>query len=353
MDPSLLSHLILILTLFFISAFFSATETALFSINKLDLEKLKKDKHPKYKAIKELLKEPREVLITILICNDLSTILISILSATIFYKLFHAKPLWMISAISIFITTPLLLIIGEITPKTLAARFHINFAIIACDTITVINKILTPIRLVISKFTYFVVTSLSFQPNEKNSLMEDEFKMLIEASKKEGIIGEDEQDLIYNVFKLGDKVVADIMTKRENIFSLAIDEPLEKLMEAVRINYYSRIPVYEKDTDVIIGVLLTKDLLTITRRQTKDIDFVFELQKIIRLPYYIPINKKADVLFRELKTKKLHMAIVVDEYGKLAGLITMEDLLEEIFGEIYVDLVENNKIKRLLVEKIK
>jgi putative hemolysin len=123
------------------------------------------------------------------------------------------------------------------------------------------------------------------------------------------------------------------MTKKDDIFSLSIDDPYEKLLETVRMNSYSRIPIYEQDTDIIVGILLKKDLLSISRSNKNNEATVFDVRKIIREPYFVPLHKKADSVFRELKAKKLHIAIVVDEFGKLAGLITMEDILRELFGK--------------------
>jgi len=334
-NPDILSHGLILVTLLIISAFVSAAETSLFSITRVDLEKLKKDRHPKYKTIKEILKEPRDTLISIIICNDLANILITIVSTTIFYTLFHDQKWWVISIISIAITTPVVLVLGEITPKTLAARFHIGFAAVLCDAIFVLTKILSPLRWLIAQFTFFIVKSFSFKTNGKRSLMEEEFKMLVDASKQEGILGEDEQDLIHNVFKLSDRAASDIMTKKEDIFSLSLNEPFERILRAVKENYHSRIPVYEKDTESITGILLTKDLLSLTRNENDSAVINEELKKMSRIPYVVPMNKKIDVLFRELKTKKLHMAIVINENNTLAGLVTMDDILKELFGEAH------------------
>ena len=327
MPIEIITKFIVLLVLLALSAFFSGSETAIFSLGKLDLDKLKES--TKHKTLLDLIANPRDTLITILICNETTNALIALTSASIFYNLFSHKPWWFIIILSIVITTPLLLFVGEITPKSIAIKYSEKFALVSADPISILTKLFTPIRWVIDLFSQKIKPKKS---SHKEKIKEEEFKSLIEVGTKEGVIDKDEKQLIHKVFEFGDLVASQAMTPKEKIFRVNITTPLAELVKQIEEYRFSRIPVYQDSPDNIIGILLAKDLIANFRwKKEKD---EFNLYPLLKPPYFVPENKKIDTIFKNLKHKKMHLAIVVNEHSVISGIITMEDLLEELFGEI-------------------
>ena len=197
----------------------------------------------------------------------------------------------------------------------------------------ILAKVTAPLVKMLTASTNFFLRVMGGNPNsEKEKITEEEIRMMIDVGEEKGTIDEIEKVFINNVFDFDDKVVSDIMTHRTRVAAISIDSTLEDVVEFINTEKYTRIPVYEDSIDNIVGILHVKDLLQfLTRKKEPE----FDIRKIIRNPYFVPESKKLNDLFRELQVKKIHMVVVIDEYGGTAGIITVEDLLEEIVGNIF------------------
>jgi putative hemolysin len=321
LDPSFIIRIIILLIFLSLSAFFAASETSLFSLGSLKLERLKEEKHPNSRVISDLLKYPRRLLISIIVGNELVNIGASAIMTSIIITIWGDSKKW----IAIGIMFPIILIFCEIIPKSIGATDPEKLSIIFAKPIKYFIFLVTPIRWIIRNISDRVVKIfIKNAENREDIIMEDEFRSIVDISRKEGIIEESERKLIHNVFEFGDIYVSEVMTPRIDIFSLSIGFELNEIIKMVKNSGYSRIPIYEGDKDNIIGILYAKDLFKGERN----------LKNILRKPYFIPKNKRLDDLFREFQTKRIHLAIVVDEYGGIAGIVTIEDLIKKLFGEI-------------------
>lgn len=331
MELSIVIRVGLIIALLAFSAFFSGSEASLFSLGKWRLKQLEEKGHPQASGISSLLAQPRRLIISLLIGNELVNVAISALSASVFISLLGDSSKWL----SIAVITPLLLIVGEITPKLIAVKSPIRFSSWVAWPLGLFVRLVAPLRWVFKGVSEVIISLLGVSVTaQANIIREDEFRTLVDVGEKEGVLEASERELIENVFEFGDTTVADLMTPRVDIFSLSSDLTLEDILEEIQRHPFSRIPIYQGNReDNIIGILYAKDLLNLekSRNQWGDKD---NLQRFLRPPYFIPWSKKALELFQDFQKKKVHLAIVVDEYGGIAGLITMEDLLQTLFGEI-------------------
>jgi putative hemolysin len=229
--------------------------------------------------------------------------------------------------------TPILIVAGEITPKVFAIKNSLRFSILVARPINGFIKFISPLRWLFKGISGVIIDLLrGKEVAPSNIIKEDVVRTLVDVGEKDGVLETTERELIHKVFDFGDTPVYQIMTPRPDIFSLSSDLSLEDVLDQVRQSRRSRIPIYKDNPDNIIGILYTKDLLGSYQFQEN------ELKKgwhdLLRDPYFVPWSKKGLALFKDFQKKKIHMAIVVDEYGGIAGLVTMEDLLEELFGEI-------------------
>lgn len=249
--------------------------------------------------------------------------------------------------LSIILMTITILIFGEIVPKTLAIGNCEAMASFVSRPIYLFSRAIIPLAWILDKTSHLVVSLLTLKGSDEEDFGErEELRTLVNYSQENGIIEETQKELIHNIFEFGNTRVSEVMSPRTDMFTLSIDFPVEDMMEEVRSNHYSRIPVYKNDRDNIIGILYAKDVLTYRMKNheiTKE-----ELYRLLRPPYFVPETSKLENLLRTFQKKKIHIAIVVDEYGGVSGLVTMEDLLEELFGEIYDEF----DIKEPLYEKI-
>lgn len=331
MDLSIVIRVGLIIALLAFSAFFSGSEASLFSLGKWRLKQLEEKGHPQASGISSLLAQPRRLIISLLIGNELVNVAVSALSASVFISLLGDSSKWL----SIAVITPLLLIVGEITPKLIAVKSPVRFSSWVARPLGLFVCLVAPLRWVFKGVSEVIISLLGVSVTaQANIIREDEFRTLVDVGEKEGVLEASERELIENVFEFGDTTVADLMTPRVDIFSLSSDLTLEDILEEIQHHPFSRIPIYQGNReDNIIGILYAKDLLNLekSRNQWGDKD---NLQRFLRPPYFIPWSKKALELFQDFQKKKVHLAIVVDEYGGIVGLITMEDLLQTLFGEI-------------------
>jgi len=328
----LIFELIALLGFIILSAFFSSTETALFSINKLKLKKMQKEEENNWriKSIVKLLDDPQRTLISILIGNMFVNISASSLATYLAIKTFGNIGMGIASGVMIFT----ILVFGEIVPKSLAVANAEAISKKVAKPIEIISTGLLPlikIFKVIINALYYFFGKKSFKV--KKEITEEDLITLIDAGEDEGIIEEEEKEMIKNIFEFGDTMVKEVMIPRVDMACIPSDIKLDSILKLIKKMGHSRIPVYEETIDNIIGILYAKDLLVIYEQWFTSKD-KFSLKDIIRKTYFVPENKKINELLDIFQKDRIQIAIAIDEYGGTAGLITMEDVVEEVVGEI-------------------
>jgi gliding motility-associated protein GldE len=345
-------NIIILLFLLICSALISGTEVAFFSLSQTDLNELSKNGKNK-NIVVTLLEKPRKLLATILITNNFINILIVLLFASLAESLFgnfnYNLNIYFFSVsirflVEIILVTFLILLFGEVLPKVYASRNALRFSKAMSKFIHVINIILTPFSLPLISLTKWVEKKLG---NKNNNFSVETLSQALELTS-EGATTKDEQKILEGIVNFGNTETVQIMKPRIDIFALSNDEPYEAVLEKILLNGYSRNPVYKENIDTIIGVLYAKDLLAHLNKKS------FKWQNLLREPFFVPENKKLDDLLDNFREKKNHLAIVVDEYGGTSGLVTLEDVIEEIVGDIndefddedlsYSKIDENNYI---------
>jgi putative hemolysin len=328
-DVTLLSELALFVVLMGLSGFFSSSETSLFSLSKLQIEQMRRDDNPHAPLIARLLSEPRRLIVTILIGNEFVNVAASVISAAIVIRVLGAEN----KLVNLFIMVPILLLIGEITPKTLAIRNNQAFASFQSGPIALFARVIAPIRWLVRHVADFFTTLIVGKERTRASIVtEDMVRTLAHEAVGEGVLDHHEARYIDQIFEFGSRTVADLMTRRSDVFFLPADMPFPEILAELRRTRHTKVPVYREHRDEILGVLHVRDLLG------KDLSALEErpdrLQKLLREPYFVPESKPASKLFYAFKKRKLSVALTVDEFGGVTGLVTMEDLLECIFGDI-------------------
>ena len=332
----------ILIILIFVNAFFAAAEIAFISLNDAKIEKMAKEGNKKAKSIEKMIKNPSKFLATIQIGITLAGFLSSAFAADTFVdKLAPVLNSWIPTvgvsawrAISLVIITIILsyftLIFGELVPKRLAMKHYEKIAFASIGIIKVISVITAPFVKFLTFSTNIVSKIFGVTENEESIVTEEEIRMMVDAGQEKGTIQKDEKEMINNVFEFNDRTVSEIMTDRTSMFAVdentSIGDVIEELSEE---RGYSRIPIYDETIDEITGVVYLKDiLLTNKNKNTK-------IKNLKKVAYLVPETKKVNELFKEFQKNKKQIAIVVDEYGGTAGIVTMEDILEEIVGEIY------------------
>lgn len=318
--------LITAIALLGVSAFVSGSEIALFSLTPSDLEKMNEEKNIANQKITAMLSQPERLLATILITNDFVNVAIVMLLNFFFLQVFDFSeaPEWVEFILLTVVLSFLLLLFGEVMPKIYSKNNVHRFSRTVSHGLYFLFKILTPFSNLLVRLTAFSDHIIS----KKNySLSVDELKQALELTDKKEI-GE-EQNILQGIIRFGDETVKDIMTSRMDMVMLDIHAPYKEVLRCAAENAYSRIPVYSRKQDDIRGVLYIKDLLPYLNRGE-----TFRWQSLLRQPYFVPQTKKIDDLLCDFQAVRVHMAIVVDEYGGVSGLVTLEDIIEEIVGEI-------------------
>ena len=340
-EPWLIEKLLLILLLVVASAFFSGSETALFSLSRIKREAMGSRSDGRDRVVLGLLKNPRRLIVTIILCNELVNVAVSSIMAqlgqTAATRLGVHEDLW-ITVGTTAVTVPLLVLFGEMTPKTLAIKLGDRWARVAGPVLVFFTWVVSPIRFVIGLISNTVLNLVGGRaPTQEEGIREKEFRALVDVGEQEGELENAERRLIHNVFEFGDRTVGQVMTPGDKVFALPYEMPLGRLVEAVAATRYSRVPIYRRSGRAgsgtfsqIMGVLYAKDLVGYWRGHLEG----HTLRDLLKQPFFVPRSTKCDRLFRQFQRRKTHMAIVVDEYGRLIGVVTMEDLLEELFGEI-------------------
>lgn len=326
MDTASVSYTIVtLIILLSLSAFFSAAETSFISLNKLRLRSLVDSGVKNADKVQKLLEEPDKLISTILIMNNLVNITASSVTTMLMLELYGDAGV----SIATGLVTLLVLIFGEITPKTIAIQNAEKFALKMVGIMRFIVIILTPIVKAFG-FISSIVCTLTRSKNDNESVItEEELKTMVEVSEENGVLDVSEKEMIYNVFDFGDLIAKDIMVQKTNITAIDIDSKYTDVINIIKQEKYSRIPVYKQSLDSIVGILYIKDLIF------KEIDEDnFQLSDYIKPSYTTFEFKNVQDLFKEMKKNKNHMSIVLDEYGVTKGIVTMEDLIEEIVGDI-------------------
>lgn len=344
-----MSRIIVLAILILINAFFAATEIAFISLNDAKIEKQAKEGNKKAKQIKKMLREPSKFLATIQIGITLAGFLSSAFAADAFADdlapmLQNLIPLGLVAwrNISIILITIILsyfsLIFGELVPKRLAMRNSEKIAFGTIGIIRTISIITAPFVKLLTASTNGVSKLFGISGTDEETVTEEEIRMMVDVGEEKGSIKEEERELINNVFEFNDKVVSEIMIHRKDIYAIDINSDIDNILKELDEYKYSRIPVYEENIDNIVGMLFIKDLLANVNKKEK-----VKIAKIIREPYFVSENKPIDELFRDLQKNKHQLAIVLDEYGGTAGLVTMEDIIEELVGNIFDEYDEEEK----------
>ena len=315
----LLNQLLVLLGLLILSGFFSSTETAVYSISKTRVRHRAKQGDRTFILIEKMKKNPHRLLSTILIGNNLVNVGAAAMATSISMEMFPNYAVGLATGVM----TLLLLVFGEVMPKSVAERNNLFVARMSIYPIYWLSILFYPI-IIFLNFIPVITGKIRKTP----SVTEEELLTFVEAVEEEGEIKEEEKELIHNIFEFDDTNASEIMTPRADMFVMEINEPLD--LKAIAESGLTRIPVIEGDIDHVIGILNIKDLFMGLAKGHAELD----IRKMMSNPYFVPENKKLDSLLRQFKRRKHHMAIVVDEHGGVSGLITLEDALEEIVGEI-------------------
>ena len=326
-DPNHLRLLALGL-LALLCAFFAATETALFAFSPLDRLRLKERSRARGERVEALLNQPRRLLVTVLMGVETVNILASVVATSLALSLWGPKGKWL----AMGLIAPAFLLVGELLPKSLALIYASRLAPRLAFLVRPAILIFSPLRLVLMQLSRGLLATLGFRLNlQVPAVRQEDFVCLVEESHLGGLIAEMERDFIQNLLIFGELRVGQIMVPRPDIFSLPLDMPCRELIWAIKNSRFSRVPIYRDDPDNVLGLLHAKDILGLP------LDNLCEegvIENILRPAHYVPENKKAFDLLTELQAQHLRLALVVDEYGSLVGLVSVEDLLEELCGEI-------------------
>lgn len=317
--------IIFILILFLLSAFFSSAEAALFSLTDLHLHKMRMDRYPFLNFVRRLLENRRRLLITIVIGNEAVNIGISILMAAFFISLFGVNGQW----IAIAVSSVILLLAGESIPKTFGVVYRMPIASAVSPLLSLFSRLEYPAVVGLEKISDFILSRYGHgKPRKIEPIMEDEFKTLIDAGSREGVVEESQRELINRIFELGDEPVTDIMVPRVDMFCLPVTMTMKEVAIRVVKARYERVPFYSGDRDDIIGILYVRDLISALQEKKTD-----SIEKLLRRPYFVPEEKTVNGLLHDFRETHLQMAIIVDEYGGVSGLVTLEDILKHLFEE--------------------
>lgn len=337
----MISQIIVLFVLIFLNAFFAMTEIAFISLNDAKISKQAKEGEKKAKQISKMLKNPSKFLATIQIGITLAGFLSSAFASDTFAdKLAPVLESWLPlgigiwKGISIIIITMILsyftLVFGELVPKRLAMKNHEKIAYATIGIIRAISIITAPFVKLLTFSTNVVSKLFGVNEDEEETVTEEEIRMMVDVGEEKGTIEEEEKELINNIFEFNDKTVAEVMVHRKDVFAVDVNADIYEKLDSIDEYKYSRIPVYEETIDEIVGILYIKDLLKYITAHTK-----IEIKSIMREAYFVSEHKMINDLFKELQKNKTQMAIVLDEYGGTAGVITMEDILEELVGNIF------------------
>ncbi len=325
MDSGIVFQAVAIIILIALSSFFSSAETAMTTVNKIRIQSLSEQRDKRAIILEKVISDSPKMLSAVLIGNNIVNMSVSSLMTTLTIKVLGNAYV----GIATGILTLLILIFGEITPKNMATIHAEKLALAYARIIYGFMFILTPVVFIVTKITSGVLLLFHIDPNAKaNAMTEHELRTLVNVGQEEGVIENEEKQMIYNVFDFGDSTARDVMIPRIDMTFVNVDSTYDELMEIFSEDMHTRFPVYEDNTDNVIGIINMKDLLIYPK------DKPFSIRNILREPYFTYEYKATADLMIEMRKASVNLAIVLDEYGATAGLVTLEDLLEEIVGEI-------------------
>ncbi len=320
-------QIISLIALLALSAFFSSAETALTTVNKLRIRTLADAGDKRALILTTVIEEPGKMLSTILVGNNIVNLSASALTTTLTMDLLGSRAVGAATGI----LTLLILVLGEITPKTISTLHAERIALSYANAIHILMIVFTPVIFFVNQLSLGLLFLLRIDPNKKrDAITEDELRTIVEVSHEEGVIESEEKKMINNVFDFGDAVAKDVMVPRIDMVLVDVNATYDELLEIFRKEKFTRIPVYEDTTDNVIGIINMKDLLLYDREKEPE----FSIRSFLRQPLYTYEYKKTAELMLEMRKTFNNIVIVLDEYGATAGLITLEDMLEEIVGEI-------------------
>jgi putative hemolysin len=317
-------HILGLLVLFVLSAFFSGSETALMSMDRLRVRYLAEKDRPGARKLAELLERPEDLLSAILVGNNVVNIMLSVFATTLLIGFFGDRG----ELMTILILTPLLLIFSEVCPKTYAANYPEKLSFVVLRPICFVMWMLRPVTWLVSGVSS-LLTRFLHSEDKRPLISEDEIRTIIEFGEQAGVVAEDKRRMLHGVFDLSKIRVRDVMVPRTEVVGIEVGASFAEVVQLVAKARHSRFPVYDGDLDRVVGVIHSKDVLNYFDRSDE-----FCLSELARPPYFVPEAKPIEALMQAFRHKHLHLAIVVDEYGGVEGLCTLEDIVEEIVGEI-------------------
>ncbi len=357
MSSFVVERLSAIAALIIAAAFFAGSETALFSLSRATRGALGGSGGRAARRLTLMLAHPRRLIVSIIVCNELINIANSSVAATVTAYLAPGLGQAAQVALTTAVMLPIILFFGEMLPKSVALRLNVRWARWVSWLLAALTLVIAPVRVLLQTIATGVLTVVGARPmTREEGLREEEFRALVDVGSEEGELQVAERRLIHNVFEFGDTTVGKVMTPAEKVFALPYEMPLSRMVEAIAAERYSRVPIYKSQRGdgkrlgraeptptggrtappgargamEVVGILLAKDLSGYAWGALEG----HTVQDLLHPVLFVPRTTKCDQLFREFQRKRTHVALVVDEYGRLAGLVTMEDLLEELFGEI-------------------
>ena len=340
MDTTAWIELIIIAVSLVLAALAASAETSLTSISRVRLRTLVEQKVPQAIVVERLHRDPNAYLSTILIFNTVAIIMASSAATLLAIRLYQDRvPEWLVS----LVLSLAVLVLCEITPKTISLQRAERVALRMARLVSGATWVMRPVVFVLTAITRLILRMLGGKAQVRGPFVtEEELKMLVSVGEEEGVLEEEEREMIHGIFEMGDMRVRELMVPRTDLVAIEVNEPVEKAVDLVTKHGHTRIPVYDGNLDHIVGVLYAKDLLrAVVRGEQKT------LREIARKPYFTPESNKVQDVLRDLRKNRVHMAIVVDEYGGTAGAVTIEDILEEIVGPIQdeYDIGEEDEIQ--------
>jgi putative hemolysin len=325
MERLILDALVLVAFLL-LSALLAGAEAAYFSLSRLGTTHLEPGESASHALLARVLRDPHDLLVTLLVGITVLNIGAAAFATQVATAALGPRGVGLAIPVMIFLIS----VFSEVLPMTLAVEVPHRIGVLAARPVLALRWLLTPLRVLLGALTRLGTRLAGTPAAGAAAISEAELRTLVEVGHREGVVQRTEREMIHGVFELGESTVGDIMTPRTDVFGVDVATPPDRLLAAIRANLHHRVPVYEGSLDHVVGILLTKDLLP----HYAGLPAGFDLRAHLQAPYFVPQTKRADALLRELRAKKLRMAIVVDEYGGTAGLVTLEDILEEVVGEI-------------------
>jgi len=329
-----------------------SSETAITAVSKVKLKQLENEGDVRAKRLNNLLEDSTRLLSTILFGNNIAQNALAALVTTVSFRWLNKVGLstgWAIP-LSTIVTTFLILVFAEVTPKSYAFQRAEKIALFTAVPMSVIHRLFSPFAIGITAIANSILRLFGLSlVNPEPFVIEDEIKTLVDLGEEEGVIEEEEKEIIEGVFEFSETLAREVMVPRVDIVALDVNSSFDEAIDTINMSGHSRIPVYDETIDNIVGIIYAKDLLKFFGSKNPP-----PLRSIMRAPYYVPETKPIDELFREMRAQKVHMAIIIDEYGGTAGLVTIEDILEELVGEIMdeYDINEEAMIERVALDEI-